>query len=332
MCGEMTLAIVIPIYNQARYLRGCLESLVAQTDGGFTAYCVNDGSTDDSQAIVDEYVARDARFVSVRQPNRGLSAARNAGLAAVAERGGADACLFLDSDDFLHAQCIAFVRRAANEHPGCVIEFDYTSRPLADEFRKRVYSYTSSGIRPCQSTGTVWNKLYPCSVLGELRFAEDVRYAEDVVFTTELALKRKPRYFRLPFELLYYTANPDSMSRVLFDAENFSRRMVAIERLVRNFADDPPGLRALVAGPLPSLMKRFYRDLVRRVRSDAFAAARRIFACELASLARRGLLARDRRSFKDIKYYLIFRWLAFCYGNAQAVGAGVGEGVALCAR
>ena len=74
----MTIAIIIPIYNQAEYLRTCLESLVAQTDGDFTAYCVNDGSTDGSQSIIDEYAARDARFVPVHQPNRGAqSRARN---------------------------------------------------------------------------------------------------------------------------------------------------------------------------------------------------------------------------------------------------------------
>lgn len=91
MAGDMTIAIIIPIYNQAEYLRACLDSLVAQTDGDFTAYCVNDGSTDGSQSIIDEYAARDARFVPVRQPNRGLSAARNAGLAAM-NRGLMPAC------------------------------------------------------------------------------------------------------------------------------------------------------------------------------------------------------------------------------------------------
>ena len=55
MAGDMTIAIIIPIYNQAEYLRACLDSLVAQTDGDFTAYCVNDGSTDGSQSIIDEY-------------------------------------------------------------------------------------------------------------------------------------------------------------------------------------------------------------------------------------------------------------------------------------
>ena len=317
MAGDMTIAIIIPIYNQAQYLRACLDSLVAQTDGDFVAYCVNDGSTDGSQSIIDEYAARDARFVPVRQPNRGLSAARNAGLVAAEERGGAEAYMFLDSDDFFHAQCVEFVRRAAKEHPECIIDFDYAEGGSAEAFRKRVYCYDSSCVRSFRGTGTSVNKLYPRSVLGGHRFAEEVRYAEDIVFTTVLALKRRPMYFQLPIELLYYTVNPNSMSRVPFDAENFLRRVGAIERLVRDFADDPRGLRTLIEGPLPSLMKRFYRDLVHRVRPDEVMSARQIFARECASLSRRGLLVRDRSSFKDVKYYLIFKWLAFRYGKPE---------------
>ena len=203
------------------------------------------------------------------------------------------------------------MRRAAKEHPSCVIEFDYAEGNSGDEFRKRVYRYDPSRVRPSRVTGTSVNKLYPRTVLGGLRFPEDVRYAEDIVFTTGLALKRRPLCFALSVELLYYVANPDSVTHRPLGAESFSQRMAALERLVRDFSDDPSGLRRLVEGPLPSLMKRYYRDLVRRVCPSDFMAARRAFARYLASLARRGLLARDRNSFKDIKYYLIFRWLAF---------------------
>ena len=317
MAGDMTIAIIIPIYNQAQYLRACLDSLVAQTDGDFTAYCVNDGSTDGSQSIIDEYAARDARFVPVRQPNRGVSAARNAGLAAAEEWCGADAYMFLDSDDFLHAQCIEFVRRAAKEHPSCVIEFDYAEGNSGDEFRKRVYHYDPASICQCRGIRTVWNKLYPSTVLGGLRFAEEVSLAEDVVFTTELALKRRPTYFSLPVELLYYTTNPNSMSRMSLGAEYFSRRIGAIEYLVRVFSADPPRLKALLEGQGLSLVRHCYRDLVHRVRPDEFIAARQIFAREIASLSRRGLLVRDWGSLKDIKYYLIFKWLAFRYGKSE---------------
>lgn len=313
----MRIAVIIPIYNQACYLNRCLDSLKNQSDGDFTAYCVNDGSTDGSQKIIDDFVGLDRRFVSIRKSNGGLSSARNAGLDA-AVRDGVDACLFLDSDDFLHPQCIEFVRKAAYAHPGCVIEYRFTSRPTPEEFLSRRYACSPEAVVPCRPSGTVWNKLYPREAIRGLRFAEEVRYSEDIVFTTELELKVRPQYRLLPFDLHYYTENPNSMSRVAFDAENFCRRVVTIECLVRTFEGDPEGLGRLIRGPLPSLLKRYYRDLMRRVRADEFPEARRVFARELASLWNRGLLRRDRSCLKDVKYYLLFLFMGFVYGRDDA--------------
>ena len=88
-------SIVIPVYNVAPYLRECLDSVLAQTFSDWEAICVDDGSTDGSGAILDEYAARDSRFRVVHQPNAGVSAARNRALdAAVGEY-----VTFLDGDD-----------------------------------------------------------------------------------------------------------------------------------------------------------------------------------------------------------------------------------------
>lgn len=78
----MTFSIIIPVYNVAPYLRECLDSVLAQicTDWEWEAICVDDGSTDGSGAILDEYAARDGRFKVIHQTNAGVSAARNAAL------------------------------------------------------------------------------------------------------------------------------------------------------------------------------------------------------------------------------------------------------------
>lgn len=311
----MKIAVVIPIYNQAAYLRRCLDSLVAQTDGDFTAICVNDGSTDASQDIIDGYVAHDSRFVSVRKSNGGLSSARNAGMAEADRLGGFDALMFLDSDDFFHPQCLEAVRRAAAAHPGTVVEYRFTSAPSPDEFAARRYDLSTVVLEEDAVSDTVWNKLYPRTLLGDLRFDETVRYSEDVVFTTVLRLRIRPKFWRIPLDLHYYTDNPDSMTRVRFDAENFRRRSVTVEALVRAFADDPKGLDELTHGSLPSLLKRYYRDLRKNVRPDAVDEARRIFAEELSSLRRRGFLHWDRDCLKDVKYYLVFLYLSLRYGG-----------------
>ena len=76
----MTISVVIPVYNAERFIRFALDSVVHQTYSDWECICVNDGSTDGSAAILDEYAANDKRFRVVHQANGGEGAARNAGM------------------------------------------------------------------------------------------------------------------------------------------------------------------------------------------------------------------------------------------------------------
>ena len=73
-------SIIIPVFNVAPYLRECLDSVLAQTFIDWEAICIDDGSTDGSGAILDEYAARDSRFHVIHQANAGVGAARNRGM------------------------------------------------------------------------------------------------------------------------------------------------------------------------------------------------------------------------------------------------------------
>ena len=74
------ISIIIPVYNVEPYIRECLDSVQQQTHSDIEAILVNDGSTDGSGVICDEYAAGDARFIVVHKENGGVSSARNAGL------------------------------------------------------------------------------------------------------------------------------------------------------------------------------------------------------------------------------------------------------------
>ena len=91
-------SVIIPVYNVAPYLRECLDSILAQSFTDWECLCVNDGSTDESGAILDEYAAKDTRFRVFHQENRGVSAARNQALACVC---GEFIC-FADGDDIAY--------------------------------------------------------------------------------------------------------------------------------------------------------------------------------------------------------------------------------------
>lgn len=90
------LSVIIPIYNKTEYLCACLEDVLSQTLADIEVICVDDGSTDGSRGIAEEFAKRDSRVKLIAQPNLGAGAARNAGIRAAK----GEYIAFLDSDDF----------------------------------------------------------------------------------------------------------------------------------------------------------------------------------------------------------------------------------------
>ena len=84
--SHKSVGIIVPIYNVAKYLERCLDSILAQSYTHFYVVLVNDGSNDESLEIAKHYVARDPRFVLFDKPNGGLSSARNVGIGYFARR------------------------------------------------------------------------------------------------------------------------------------------------------------------------------------------------------------------------------------------------------
>lgn len=91
------ISIIVPVYNVERYLPQCIDSILNQTFRDIEVILVDDGSPDRSGAICDEYTARDQRIKVLHRPNAGVSAARNAGIAAAS----APFIGFVDSDDWI---------------------------------------------------------------------------------------------------------------------------------------------------------------------------------------------------------------------------------------
>ena len=96
------VSVIIPIYNVEKYLRECLDSVINQSYTNLEIICVNDGSTDSSGEIVQEYAKKDCRIVYIEQQNSGQSIARNVGL----ERVKGEWIYFLDADDYIDLDCL----------------------------------------------------------------------------------------------------------------------------------------------------------------------------------------------------------------------------------
>ena len=178
----MFLSVVIPVFNAAPFLRECLDSLRAQTFADWEALCVDDGSTDDSAAILREYAERDPRFVVISKANSGYGATVNLGLA----RARGDYVAILEPDDAL-ASPDAYARLAelVARFPGIdVVKGDYNFYRGKSGRRERAFALRAcpKGV-PVNARGcgelfalplSVWSAFYRADFLraAAIRFNE----------------------------------------------------------------------------------------------------------------------------------------------------------------
>ena len=118
------ISVIIPVYNCGQFLRRCLDSLVCQSFKDWEAICINDGSKDNSGAILDEYAAADKRFKVVHKVNEGVSVARNTALSLVES----DYIMFMDSDDFLHPQAMEICTHFAKRDNSDLVAYTYNRK------------------------------------------------------------------------------------------------------------------------------------------------------------------------------------------------------------
>ena len=191
-------SIIIPVYNVAPYLRECLDSVLAQTFAGWEAICVDDGSTDASGAILDEYAATDWRIKVVHQKNAGVSAARNAAL-DLAE--GGYIC-FLDADDCLPRWTLEFVGFVASSNKPDWIRVNICDwndlmpcpaleYPSNREVRLYNDNVPATGWQLIANCGLPFVNYYRRKAISGVRFPVGVRFREDAVFAFEVAAHMK---------------------------------------------------------------------------------------------------------------------------------------------
>lgn len=199
------VSFVVPVYNVENYLRECLDSALVQTLADIEIVCVNDGSTDGSASILDEYATKDKRIKIVTQENAGLSAARNAGLQAATGR----YLLFLDSDDLISPDAAEKLFAKAEKESLDVLFYDtgcFADTPAAEPATKRYTSYyqrSRAYSEPCSGASLIASMMansdYLCSACLEiwrkgfleengLAFTEGILH-EDTEFTFKASLQ-----------------------------------------------------------------------------------------------------------------------------------------------
>lgn len=185
----MKISIIIPIYNAERTLSKCINSLLKQTFLNFEILLINDGSTDNSLNICNEYLVKDKRVKVISQLNKGVSAARNKGV----DEASGDYLCFVDADDWVEESYLDIFARKQMLYSEDILvlqSFYFDSGQTLYVKKWNEEFYDDSNIAQCFLEnnlfiyGAPWNKLFLLKLVKEnkIRFPEDLSLGEDSLF------------------------------------------------------------------------------------------------------------------------------------------------------
>lgn len=214
------ISIIVPVYQVEKYLEECVNSIINQTYKIIEIILIDDGSTDASGSICDDYAKRNDKIIVVHQQNKGLSGARNVGLDLAK---GKYIC-FVDSDDYIHEDFINILYKMIKEKNAEIAICDYTRDNFWNDSNIKndgEYVLTSHKMlsewhgRRTRIETVVWNKLYHRDIFGgrsncKIRFPEG-KIHEDV-YTSHLMIANANRIAITNKKLYCYRKNSSSIT------------------------------------------------------------------------------------------------------------------------
>ena len=214
------VSIVVPIYNAEQYLRRCVDSILNQEYTDFELLLVNDGSTDASGDICEEYGDQDPRVIVIQKENTGVSDSRNRAL----DRARGKYLQFLDSDDWITPDATRLFVRAAEEY-GCDMVISDFYRVVGERLSTKgdieeegVLTREEFAAHMIENPadfyyGVLWNKLYRRDIVEEhnLRMDTDINWCEDFMFNLEYIRYAKV-FYALHAPIYYYVKRKGSLA------------------------------------------------------------------------------------------------------------------------
>ena len=192
MINQPILSVIIPVYNTEKYLAKCLDSVLNQSLKEIEIIVVNDGSTDYSQQIIDEYLLRDDRIISISKINGGLSDARNFGI----DRAVGKYIAFIDSDDYIDLSMFNEMISLAEQHNSDIVLCDlvkvngngteFRDLPQSPQLPNKIIleeDFTIFGEMSCFAC----NKIFKSSLFTKHRFKKSIHF-EDIELIPKLVL------------------------------------------------------------------------------------------------------------------------------------------------
>ena len=217
------VSVIVPVYNVEKYIKRCLESIINQAYTNLEIILVNDGSTDASRSVCEEYCQKDPRIIILDKKNGGLSDARNYGL----DRCSGDYVFFIDSDDYMSTNCIKrlydnIVKTESDIATALFAEFDESEKPKEEQGKEKTLK-TEKALEWLlyrkRCTTSAWGKLYKKDLFKDIRYPVG-KICEDLPVTYKLFAKAK-RVSIDSSKLYYYLLRKNSIIRSEFKPARF---------------------------------------------------------------------------------------------------------------
>jgi glycosyltransferase involved in cell wall biosynthesis len=224
------ISVIVPVYNSEKYLRRCIESIMDQTYEDLEIILVDDGSTDKSASICDEYANKDLRISVIHKENGGLSSARNAGLKAAS----GNLIGFVDSDDYIEPNMYEKLKENMDKYGSdiavCSIykSYKYMTDEMDGTDTETVYEGKDK-FRNLENeneflTVVAYNKLYKKEIFKKIKYPEGKSFEDSYVICDILNTAKKVSYLNEP---LYYS----TMRRTGLAKQNLTNHSEKIDSL-----------------------------------------------------------------------------------------------------
>lgn len=204
------ITVIIPVYNVENYLERCLKSILYNTYTNLEIICVNDGSTDNSKKILEDYSQRDKRVIVINKKNNGISSARNAGIKIAT----GEYIAFVDSDDWIHEKYFEYLIRGIDTADLVICNYirSYKSGSVETDDAYRVQSISPIDVlKNKELKSYVWGKLFRHQLVDEIRFSESEEL-EDSLYNMDVLLNNKNlKINHVDVPLYYYFVRADSL-------------------------------------------------------------------------------------------------------------------------
>lgn len=230
------LSVIVPVYNSEKYLSECLDSILNQTYTDIEIICVNDGSTDNSAKILEEYAKKDSRIRIITQENKGVATVRNVGL----QNAQGEYITYVDDDDIIenntYEEALKYINEADLVHFGIKVfgDSNYAQRRDDDNYYKIKYKGLQKLNRKIilNSDASVCNKIFKKSIIEEnnIVFPDGLNY-EDAEFYLKYISCVKTAYYIDKYFYRYRRSGNSIMSDTFKGTEKAIHHLYIIKNI-----------------------------------------------------------------------------------------------------